>query len=202
MGSNDDIVWKRSDNKPLHNLKNIIEGNELLLTDSRCTHRGEYHCGYRSLNEQKWTIQDIGTMWHKIIINIICNEKSSIQVVPNTVIAVETQLVDLSCPTLDNDTDITWTKLSGENSSPTIIKAKTLRIEEVKLIDAGLYQCTKDEARYEIYLQVNKMPVDGYIRDQDELGYIEAYDCTNNVVHRGSIDLPEVGKCNINDYAA
>ena len=81
-------------------------------------------------------------------------------------------------------------------------QTRTFRIQEAKLEDAGLYQCSGNETRHEIYLQVNKLPVDGYIKDQDELGYIEAYDCTNNVIQRGSIDLTEVGKCNINDYAA
>ena len=196
------IVWKRSDDKPLYNLKNTLKGNELSFTDSKCTNRGEYQCGFRSLNDQKWTAEDIGKTWYKIIINIICNNRTSIQVIPNTVIAVETQLVDLSCPTLSNDTTSTWTKLSGENAGPTIIKAETLRIEKVQLNDAGLYQCNNNEARHEIYLQVNKLPVDGYIKNQYELGYIEAYDCTNNVVHKGSIDLTEVGKCNVRDYAA
>ena len=139
---------------------------------------------------------------HKIILNIICDEKRSIQAMPSTVIAIETQLVDLSCPTSANDAEIFWTKLSGENASPTMTQTRTFRIQEAKLEDAGLYQCSGNETRHEIYLQVNKLLVDGYIKDQDELGYIEAYDCTNNVIQRGSIDLTEVGKCDINDYAA
>ena len=200
--SSENIVWKRSDNKPLYNLKTTIKGNELLITNSKCSHRGEYQCGYRSTNEQRWTNQDIGTTWHKIILNIICDEKRSIQAMPSTVIAIETQLVDLSCPTSANDAEIFWTKLSGENASPTMTQTRTFRIQEAKLEDAGLYQCSGNETRHEIYLQVNKLPVDGYIKDQDELGYIEAYDCTNNVIQRGSIDLTEVGKCDINDYAA
>lgn len=158
-----DIVWKRSDNKPLYNLRNTIEGNELSLTDSKCTDRGEYQCGHRSLNDQKWTNEDIGTIWHKVVINIICSNRTSIQVIPNTVIATETQSVDLSCPTLNRDTTVTWTKLSGENASPKIINAKILKIEKVKLNDAGLYQCSNSETRHEIYLQVNKLPVDGIV---------------------------------------
>ncbi|HAO14668.1 MAG TPA: hypothetical protein DDE71_03775 [Tenacibaculum sp.] len=96
------IVWKRYDDKPLYNLKNTVKGNVLTLTDSKCAERGEYQCGFRSLNDQKWTAKDIGKIWHKIIINIICSNRTSIQVIPNTVIAVETQQVDLSCPTLSN----------------------------------------------------------------------------------------------------
>ena len=200
--SGDDIVWKRSDDKPLYNLRNTIEGNELSFTKSKCTDRGEYQCGYRSLKDQKWTNEDIGKIWQRVIINIICRNRTNIQVIPNTVIAVETQPVELSCPTLGNDTMLAWTKLSGENANPTIITAETLIIEKVKLNDAGLYQCSNTETRHEIYLQVNMLPVDGYVKDQDELGYIQAYDCTNNVVQRGSIDLTEIGKCNVKDYAA
>ena len=55
----------------MHNLQTTMKGNTLKMNEIKCTNKGEYNCGYKSMNGMEWTHENLGTQWKTVMINVI-----------------------------------------------------------------------------------------------------------------------------------
>ena len=202
-GVNENIAWKRKDNQIMHNLQTTLKGNTLKINEIKCTNKGEYNCGYKSINGMEWTHENLGIQWKTITINVICADNQAIDIIPKTHVVIETHKTLINCPiAASNTSNIRWTKLSGMNSDSFFNGNSVLEFKNTKLYQAGVYQCSISDQKFEIILQVNKNTISGHNVDENELGTLIGYDCTNNIIKKESIDLTTTQDCNKEDYAS
>jgi hypothetical protein len=197
------VVWMRSDGGLLHNFEFELKSNKLYIKNTECDHKGEYKCGFK--DGEVWNSYNLDSTWNIHGLNIICDTEKRISVAPNTVIGVEGGTVTLQCSAPTNST-VQWTKTSGINKDQFSRQAHSTQLQAVTTNDAGIYTCTHTTGgkttEERIILQIHKLSVDGTSEQMKSLGFLEAFDCTKEIIKKSSVDLTRTGKCSKNDYMA
>ena len=197
------IVWLRSDGGLLHNFATELESDKLHMAATECSHEGEYKCGIKDGNT--WDNINLDLTWNIHEFNVICNKEKKISIAPNSVIGVEGNTITLQCAAPTNST-VQWTKISGINKDQFSKQGLSIQLPTVTTDDAGIYKCTHlvntKEIVEQIVLQKHKLSVDGTNNQFQSLGFLEAFDCTKEIIKKSSVDLTRTGKCNKDDYMA
>ena len=197
------VVWMRSDGEFLYNFQLEQKSYKLQISAVNCNDKGRYRCGIK--NGEAWDASNIAETWSLHNLKVLCNVERKTSVIPSQVISGEGESATLQCSAPMN-TVVQWTKTSGINKQDFSEQGSLIVLQSISSIDAGIYTCSYilqgKPVKEHVILQVHKVPVDGTDPLMRSLGFLEAYDCSQGITKKDSVDLTRVGKCNKDDYMA
>lgn len=197
------VVWMRSDGGFLYNFQLEQTSDRLQISAVNCNDKGGYRCGIK--NGEAWDASNIAETWNLHKLNVLCNVEKKTTTTPSQVIAGEGESATLQC-SAPTDVNVQWTKTSGIDKQDFSEQGSSITLQTVSNTDAGIYTCTYtsqgNPIKEHIILQVHKVPTDGTDPLMRSLGFLEAFDCSQEMTKRDSVDLTQVGECNKDDYMA
>ena len=197
------VVWMRSDGEFLYNFQLEQRSEKLQISAVNCNDKGSYRCGIK--NGEVCDASNIAETWNLHKLNVLCNMEKKTATTPSQVIAGEGESAKLQC-SAPTDVNVQWTKTSGIDKEDFSEQGPSITLQSITNTDAGIYTCTYttqgSPVKEHIILQVHKIPTDGTDPLMRSLGFLEAFDCSQEIIKKDSVDLTQVGRCNKDDYMA